>query len=94
MCKAFMHVPKEHRSKLDNKATPCVLVGYSDEEFGYGLWDLEKRKIVRSRDVVFHEHETIADIDNSRKTTDYPTGIADVTPISFSSGGATNEELC
>ena len=55
-CKTFMHVPKEQRSKLDDKATSCILIGYGDEEFGYMLWDSEKQKIVKSRDVVFHEH--------------------------------------
>ena len=29
-CKAFVHVPKEQRSKLDNKSTPCIFVGYGD----------------------------------------------------------------
>ena len=54
-CKAFMHVPKEQRSKLDDKATPCIFIKYGDEEFNYRLWDLEKQKTVGSRDVVFHE---------------------------------------
>ena len=36
-CKAFAHVPKEQRSKLDDKAFPCILVGYGNEEFGYRL---------------------------------------------------------
>ena len=58
-CKAFMHVPKEQRSKFNDKATPCIFIGYGDEEFDYGLWDSEKQKTVISRDVVFHEHETI-----------------------------------
>lgn len=56
-CKAFMHVPKEHRLKLDFKTSPCVFVGYGDEEFGYRLYDPAKQKVVRSRDVVFYEHE-------------------------------------
>lgn len=34
----FVHVPKEQRSKLDDKAS----WGYGDEEFGYRLWDPEK----------------------------------------------------
>ena len=38
-CKVFMHVPKEERSKLDDKATLCIFIGYGDEEFGYMLWD-------------------------------------------------------
>ena len=36
-CKAFVHVPKEQRSKLDSKSTPCIFVGYGDVEFGYKL---------------------------------------------------------
>ena len=58
-CKAFMHIPKEQRTKLDDKATPCIFIGYGDEEFDYRLWDSEKQKLVRSRDVVFHEHKPL-----------------------------------
>ena len=29
-CEAFMHVPKEKRSKLDNKAEKCIFIGYKD----------------------------------------------------------------
>ncbi|VFQ69856.1 unnamed protein product, partial [Cuscuta campestris] len=52
-----MHVPKEQRLKLDFKTSPCVFVGYGDEEFGYRLYDPAKKRVVRSRDVVFYEHE-------------------------------------
>ena len=41
-CKAFMHVPKKQRSKLDDKLTTCIFIGYGDEEFGYRLWASEK----------------------------------------------------
>ena len=51
-----------------------------------------KRKIVRSRYVVFHEHEITADIDHSKKTTQYPTSVADVTQISIPSGDAIDRE--
>ena len=68
-CKASMHVPKEQRWKLDDKVTPCIFIGYGDEEFGYRLWDLEKKKIVKSRDVVFHEHETIKDMEKNMSGT-------------------------
>ena len=54
-CKAFAHVSKEQRQKLDDKAIPCIYLGYEDEEFDYRLWDPEKRKVIRSIDVVFHE---------------------------------------
>ena len=29
-CKTFAYVPKEQRLKLDDKATPCIFVGYGD----------------------------------------------------------------
>ena len=27
-CDAYVHVPKEKRSKLDNKAKKCIFIGY------------------------------------------------------------------
>ena len=36
-------------------------MGYSEYEFGYRLWDLVEKKVVRSRDVVFLEDKTIKD---------------------------------
>jgi len=48
--------------------------------------------MVRSKKVIFHKHETIANIHRSRKTSQYPTVVADVKPISLSSGGATDRE--
>ena len=56
-CKAFAHVPKEQRTNLDDKSVPCIFIGYGDEEFGYKLWDLVKKKVIRSRDVIFRESE-------------------------------------
>ena len=54
-CKAFIHVLKEHRSKLDDKALPCIFIGYGNKEFVYKFWDLETRKVIRSRAVVLYE---------------------------------------
>ena len=91
-CKEFMHVPKEQRLKLDDKATSCIFIGYGDEEFGYKLWDSEKQKIVISRDVVFHEHETIEDMEKnvSGGKLTYE-GVADLTTKQTSLESATNE---
>ena len=87
-----MHVPKEERSKLDDKSTLCIFIGYGDEEFGYRLWDSEKQKTVRSRDVVFHEHDTIKDMEkNVRGSKLTNEGDADLTPEQTSSESATNE---
>ena len=55
-CEAYVHVPKEKRSKLDPKSKKCIFLGYGNSgEMGYKLWDPIDRKIVRSHDVVFHE---------------------------------------
>ena len=64
-CKTFMHVPKEQRLKLGDKATPCIFIGYGDEEFDYRLWNSKKKKIVRRRDVVFQEYKTIKDMEKN-----------------------------
>ena len=91
-CKAFTHVPKEQRSKLDDKETSCIFIRYGDEEFNYRLWDSKKQKIVRSRDVLFHEHETIKDMEKNVKGEKLTyEGIADLTPKQTSSKSATNE---
>jgi hypothetical protein len=54
-CDAYVHVVKENRSKLDNKAKKCIFVGYKDGMKGYKLWNLETKKIVYSREGVFRE---------------------------------------
>lgn len=91
-CKAFMHVPKKQRSKLDDKSYPCIFVGYGDEEFGYRLWDPKKKKTVRSRDVIFHEHETMGDLDvDSAKSTG--GGVDDYRPVSIPYDDATDEGM-
>lgn len=51
---------------MDSKTTPCVFVGYEDEEYGFRLYDPEKKKTIRSRDVIFFEHEKGADLLSTR----------------------------
>ena len=54
-CDSYVHVPKEKRTKLDNKYERCIFIGYKDGLKGYKLWNLETRKVVYNRDVVFRE---------------------------------------
>ena len=87
-----MHVPNEQRSKLNDKATPCIFIGYGDVEFGYRQWDLWKQKIIISKDIVFHEHETVEDMEkNVRGAKLTYEGIANLTPRQTSSKSATND---
>ena len=91
-CKTFAHMPKEQRLKLDDKATPYIFVGYGDREFGYKLWDPKKKKMIRSRDVVFHKNENIKDFEKSEKSKSTVENVSDLTPISLSSDIATGIE--
>ena len=87
-----MHVPKEQRLKLDDKATPCIFIGYGDEEFDYMLWDSEKQKTVRSRDVVFQEYETIEDMEKNVSGAKLTyEGNTNLTSRQTSSKSSTNE---
>ena len=63
-----MYIPKDERSKLDDKTKQCIFLGYGHEEFGYRLWDPVDKKVIRSRDVIFFEDQTIKDFDKSKKT--------------------------
>ncbi|KAG8478926.1 hypothetical protein CXB51_028925 [Gossypium anomalum] len=86
-CKAFVHVPKDERSKLDAKTRQSIFIGYGlDGEFGYRLYDLVQKKLMRSRDVVFIEDQTIDDIDKTKKVDSQDSGdLIDVNPISLDS---------
>ncbi|PKI31536.1 hypothetical protein CRG98_048071 [Punica granatum] len=66
-CRASAHIPRDERSKLDTKAKQCFFLGYAHEEFGYRLWDLDSRNIIRSRDVVFFEDQAIEDLQKLEK---------------------------
>lgn len=50
---AYSHVPEQFRNKFDEKSEKCVVMGYAQN--GYRLWNIEKRKIQVSRNVVFNE---------------------------------------
>ncbi|GKB97559.1 putative RNA-directed DNA polymerase [Tanacetum coccineum] len=67
--KASVHIPKDERSKLDVKGKPCAFLGYGQDEFGYRLYDLVQKKLVRSRDVVFEEDLTLKDVEKAERET-------------------------
>jgi hypothetical protein len=64
--RAFFHIPRDERSKLDSKVKQCIFMGYGHEEFGYKFWDLVNKKIIRSKDVIFFEDQTIEDFDHKQ----------------------------
>ena len=71
-CRAFVHVPRDEWSKLDNKTKQTIFLGYSNEEFRYRLWDSTTKKFIRNKDVVFFEDQTIEDLDRVKKPKPFP----------------------
>lgn len=62
--KAYVHVFKKLRTKLDPKSKEHIMLGYCEDGTCYQLYDLETKKIIRARSVVFFE-----DIPETYKTT-------------------------
>ncbi len=54
-CDAYVHTPKELRSKLEPKASKCIFLGYAPGSKAYRLYDPQKRRLIKSRDVLFDE---------------------------------------
>ena len=45
-CDAYVHVPKEKMTKLDNRSERCIFIGYKDGLKCYKIWNPETRKVV------------------------------------------------
>ena len=54
-CIALVHIPKEHRKKLESKTQTCIFLGFDSETKGYCLFDHHRKKVIISHDVVFDE---------------------------------------
>jgi len=54
-CLCYVSTTKQGRDKLQNRAIPCVFVGYPHGKKGYKVMSLDDRTIFVSRDVIFHE---------------------------------------
>ena len=54
-CVGHVKNTKPHLSKLKDKSTPMVLLGYEEGSKAYQLYDPKRGKVVISRDVVFDE---------------------------------------
>lgn len=54
-CLVWYKVPEANRRKLDPKARASILLSYLPDGKGYRVWDLQRRVVVKSRDVMFEE---------------------------------------
>lgn len=57
-CLAHVHIPKQKRTKLDDKSFVCILTGMSEESKAYRLIDPQTLKVVVSKDVIFEENKS------------------------------------
>lgn len=71
-CKAYSHIPRSERGKLDSKSRKCWMMGYGDTTKGYRLYDPERGRLFHSRDVKFDERERVSQIgeDTSQQARD------------------------
>ena len=83
-CKAYVHVHKDDRKKLDPKAIEATFIGYEPGSKGYRLWDKRTRSVRLSRDVKFDEDQfpsRKSDETRSTSTTDATASRESPNPI-------------
>ena len=75
--KAFAHIGKSHKKKLDPITTPVVVLGYQEGVKGYKILDLKTGKVTQSDQVVFIEKENVSlrDINEIPAPADKPVVI-------------------
>jgi len=62
-------------------------MGYGQDEFGYRLYDLIEKKIIRSRDAVFIENQTIEDMNKIEKSVlNSFDDLVELDPVPFDTG--------
>ena len=55
-CVAYVLVLKKKRiSKLADRARLCMFLGYSETQKAWRVWDVQRREVVVSRDIIFDE---------------------------------------
>jgi hypothetical protein len=54
-CVAFVHVPKQTRTKLDSKGVKCIFISYCEETKGYKLSNPISQYVIINHDVIFNE---------------------------------------
>ena len=56
-CKCWVHIPDSQRTKLDPKSWEGTMVGYSETQKAWRIWNPARRQVFVSRDVIFAEGE-------------------------------------
>lgn len=59
-CRVMVMNTSNSRRKLDRKSTQMIFIGYDPDKKAYRCYDKSSRKVIVSRDVIFHENYKIA----------------------------------
>ncbi|XP_055306989.1 uncharacterized protein LOC129571247 [Sitodiplosis mosellana] len=54
----YVHVPKQKRHKLDEKAEKCLFVGYGENIKGYRVYNPSKRTVTTVHDIIFDKNDS------------------------------------
>src|SRR5712675_2086098 len=68
-CKAYVHIHKDDRKKLDPKAFEAIFIGYEPDSKGYRLWNKCTRSVILSQDVTFDESVLLSLKDSEKSPT-------------------------
>lgn len=55
-CRAYAHIPDKKRKKLDPNHKEYLIMGYTDTENMFKLYNIVNRTIIKLRDVIFFEY--------------------------------------
>ena len=55
-CHAYVHVPKEKRSKFDARSIHCRFMGYADHEKAYRFEEIKSGRVMVIGDAQFMEN--------------------------------------
>ena len=58
--KAYAHIGKSHKQKLDPLNTPVIILGYQDGVKGYRVLDLKTGRVTQTDQVVFIENDRVS----------------------------------
>jgi len=78
-CKAHVLIPREQRQKLNFHSHEAIFLGYSEEAKAYCLMNIQTKKLIIFKDVIFHEilvkitQRLVLQEDNETKILIYPT---------------------
>lgn len=88
---AYVMIPNQKRKKLDRKAEKMAFVGYDGWSKGYRLANVNQRKVIVSRDVVFLKEKFMKTSQNS--SSEEKKSSVDLVVFPFSSdSGSVNQE--